>query len=53
MLDAFSRVVVNSDAKAAYVGGSDLQALKKFIADWKNILQLKEFFYYSRFQTFI
>lgn len=33
MLDAFSRVVVNSDAKAAYVGGSDLQALKKFIAD--------------------
>nr|YP_009293674.1 R-phycoerythrin class I beta subunit [Rhodymenia pseudopalmata]AOM64356.1 R-phycoerythrin class I beta subunit [Rhodymenia pseudopalmata] len=33
MLDAFSRVVVNSDAKAAYVGGSDLQALKAFIAD--------------------
>nr|QVY57965.1 R-phycoerythrin class I beta subunit [Betaphycus gelatinus]QVY58170.1 R-phycoerythrin class I beta subunit [Eucheuma denticulatum]QVY58371.1 R-phycoerythrin class I beta subunit [Kappaphycus striatus] len=33
MLDAFSRVVVNSDAKAAYVGGSDLQALKTFIAD--------------------
>jgi phycoerythrin beta chain len=33
MLDAFSRVVVNSDAKAAYVGGSDLQALKKFISD--------------------
>lgn len=33
MLDAFSRVVVNSDSKAAYVGGSDLQALKKFIAD--------------------
>nr|BAM62961.1 phycoerythrin beta chain [Sparlingia pertusa] len=33
MLDAFSRVVVNSDAKAAYVGGSDLQALKSFIAD--------------------
>ena len=33
MLDAFSRVVVNSDAKAAYVGGSDLQALKSFIAE--------------------
>nr|YP_009243899.1 R-phycoerythrin class I beta subunit [Sporolithon durum]AMK96141.1 R-phycoerythrin class I beta subunit [Sporolithon durum] len=33
MLDAFSRVVVNSDTKAAYVSGSDLQALKKFIAD--------------------
>ena len=33
MLDAFSRVVVNSDAKAAYVGGSDLQALKSFISD--------------------
>ena len=33
MLDAFSRVVVNSDAKAAYVGGSDLQALKAFISD--------------------
>jgi phycoerythrin beta chain len=33
MLDAFSRVVVNSDTKAAYTGGSDLQALKKFIAD--------------------
>lgn len=33
MLDAFSRVVVSSDAKAAYVGGSDLQALKSFIAD--------------------
>nr|QCI06868.1 gerythrin subunit b [Halydictyon mirabile] len=33
MLDAFSRVVVNSDSKAAYVSGSDLQALKAFIAD--------------------
>lgn len=33
MLDAFSKVVVSSDAKAAYVGGSDLQALKTFIAD--------------------
>nr|YP_009546336.1 R-phycoerythrin class I beta subunit [Gelidium gabrielsonii]YP_009546559.1 R-phycoerythrin class I beta subunit [Gelidium kathyanniae]YP_009564851.1 R-phycoerythrin class I beta subunit [Gelidium coulteri]YP_009565051.1 R-phycoerythrin class I beta subunit [Gelidium galapagense]YP_009565251.1 R-phycoerythrin class I beta subunit [Gelidium sinicola]AYO27684.1 R-phycoerythrin class I beta subunit [Gelidium gabrielsonii]AYO27907.1 R-phycoerythrin class I beta subunit [Gelidium kathyanniae]QB len=33
MLDAFSRVVINSDAKAAYVGGSDLQALKAFISD--------------------
>lgn len=33
MLDAFSRVVVNSDAKAAYVGGSDLQALRTFISD--------------------
>nr|YP_009019691.1 R-phycoerythrin beta subunit [Gracilaria salicornia]AHH24659.1 R-phycoerythrin beta subunit [Gracilaria salicornia]UAD87567.1 phycoerythrin subunit b [Gracilaria salicornia] len=33
MLDAFSRVVMNSDAKAAYVGGSDLQALKNFISE--------------------
>nr|YP_009500319.1 R-phycoerythrin class I beta subunit [Gracilariopsis heteroclada]AXE43481.1 R-phycoerythrin class I beta subunit [Gracilariopsis heteroclada] len=33
MLDAFSRVVVSSDSKAAYVGGSDLQALKTFIAE--------------------
>nr|QCI07962.1 gerythrin subunit b [Plumaria plumosa] len=33
MLDAFSRVVVNSDTKAAYVGGSDLQALKTFIQE--------------------
>ena len=33
MLDAFSRVVVNSDAKAAYVSGSDLQALKTFISE--------------------
>nr|QCI08546.1 gerythrin subunit b [Spermothamnion repens] len=33
MLDAFSRTVVNSDAKAAYIGGSDLQSLKTFISD--------------------
>nr|YP_009392848.1 phycoerythrin subunit b [Caloglossa intermedia]ARW61410.1 phycoerythrin subunit b [Caloglossa intermedia] len=33
MLDAFSRVVVNSDSKAAYVSGSDLQALKTFISE--------------------
>nr|YP_009397192.1 phycoerythrin subunit b [Thuretia quercifolia]ARW66378.1 phycoerythrin subunit b [Thuretia quercifolia] len=33
MLDAFSRVVVSSDSTAAYVSGSDLQALKEFIAD--------------------
>eukprot|EP00961_Rhodomonas_salina_P264829 3579582-Rhodomonas_salina.1 len=33
MLDAFSRVVTNADAKAAYVGGADLQALKKFISE--------------------
>nr|QCI04053.1 gerythrin subunit b [Antithamnionella ternifolia] len=33
MLDAFSRVVVDSDSKAAYVSGSDLQALKAFVAD--------------------
>lgn len=33
MLDAFSRVVVSSDAKAAYVGGSDLTSLKAFITD--------------------
>lgn len=33
MLDAFSRVVVNSDSKAAYVSGSDLQALKTFITE--------------------
>ena len=33
MLDAFSRVVVNSDSKAASISGSDLQALKKFISE--------------------
>nr|YP_009511621.1 phycoerythrin subunit b [Melanthalia intermedia]AXI97498.1 phycoerythrin subunit b [Melanthalia intermedia] len=33
MLDAFSRVVVTSDSTTTYVGGSDLEALKKFIAD--------------------
>jgi phycoerythrin beta chain len=33
MLDAFSRVVTNADSKAAYVGGADLQALKKFISE--------------------
>lgn len=33
MLDAFSRVVVNSDSKAGYVSGSDLEALKTFISD--------------------
>ena len=33
MLDAFSRVVVNSDGKAAYVSGSDLQSLKTFISE--------------------
>nr|Q7SIF9.1 RecName: Full=R-phycoerythrin beta chain [Agarophyton chilense] len=33
MLDAFSRVISNADAKAAYVGGSDLQALRTFISD--------------------
>nr|YP_009391403.1 phycoerythrin subunit b [Platysiphonia delicata]ARW59547.1 phycoerythrin subunit b [Platysiphonia delicata] len=33
MLDAFSRVIVNSDSKAAYVSGSDLQALAGFITD--------------------
>jgi len=43
MLDAFSRVVVNSDTKAAYVGGSDLQALKKFIADGNTRLDAVNF----------
>lgn len=33
MLDAFSRVVVNSDSKASYVSGSDIQALKTFITE--------------------
>nr|YP_063683.1 phycoerythrin beta subunit [Gracilaria tenuistipitata var. liui]AAT79758.1 R-phycoerythrin beta subunit [Gracilaria tenuistipitata var. liui] len=33
MLDAFSRVVIDSDTKAAYVGGSNLQALKTFISE--------------------
>nr|YP_010336664.1 R-phycoerythrin class I beta subunit [Rhodospora sordida]UNJ15070.1 R-phycoerythrin class I beta subunit [Rhodospora sordida] len=33
MLDAFSRVVIESDSKAAYVGGSSLASLKSFIAD--------------------
>ena len=33
MLDAFSRVVVDSDSKAAYVGGASLASLKNFIAE--------------------
>nr|QCI05305.1 gerythrin subunit b [Compsothamnion thuyoides] len=33
MLDAFSRVAVSSDSKAAYIGGSDLQSLKTFVSD--------------------
>ncbi len=33
MLDSFSKVVVAADATAAYVGGSDLEALKTFISD--------------------
>nr|YP_010338799.1 R-phycoerythrin class I beta subunit [Glaucosphaera vacuolata]UNJ18749.1 R-phycoerythrin class I beta subunit [Glaucosphaera vacuolata] len=33
MLDAFSRVVVNSDSKTTYVGGSDLESLKNFISE--------------------
>lgn len=33
MLDAFSKVVVDSDSKASYVGGSDLQSLKSFITE--------------------
>lgn len=33
MLDAFSKVVVQSDSKAAYIGSSDLTALKTFISD--------------------
>nr|P28560.1 RecName: Full=R-phycoerythrin beta chain [Aglaothamnion neglectum]CAA77962.1 phycoerythrin beta subunit [Aglaothamnion neglectum] len=33
MLDAFSKVVIQSDAKAAYIGGSDLTALKTFISE--------------------
>nr|YP_010338626.1 R-phycoerythrin class I beta subunit [Rhodaphanes brevistipitata]UNJ18576.1 R-phycoerythrin class I beta subunit [Rhodaphanes brevistipitata] len=33
MLDAFSRVVVDSDSKAAYVGGSNLASLKSFISE--------------------
>uniref|UniRef100_UPI003001867E phycoerythrin subunit b n=1 Tax=Anunuuluaehu liula TaxID=3049639 RepID=UPI003001867E len=43
MLDAFSRVVVTSDAKAAYVGGSDLKALKGFIADGNKRLDAVNF----------
>ncbi len=33
MLDAFSKVAVDSDGKAAYIGGSSLTALKTFISD--------------------
>ena len=33
MLDAFSKVVSSSDTKAVYVGGADLQALKKFVSE--------------------
>nr|QCI08736.1 gerythrin subunit b [Sphondylothamnion multifidum] len=40
MLDAFSRIVVTSDAKAAYIGGSDLQALKSFISEGNKRLDV-------------
>ncbi len=33
MLDAFSRVVVNADAKGAAIGSDDLVELKKYVAD--------------------
>ena len=33
MLDAFSRAVVTADTKTATIGGGELDALKKFIAD--------------------
>ena len=33
MLDAFSKVVVSSDAKASYIGGAELEALKTFISE--------------------
>lgn len=33
MLDAFSKVITSADGKAAYVGGADLQALKKFVSE--------------------
>nr|QCI08209.1 gerythrin subunit b [Pterothamnion crispum] len=43
MLDAFSRVVVNSDAKAAYISGSDLQSLKAFIQEGNKRLDSVNF----------
>jgi phycoerythrin beta chain len=33
MLDAFSRAVVTADTKTATIGGGELDALKKFVAE--------------------
>nr|AAD25044.1 phycoerythrin beta subunit [Rhodella reticulata] len=33
MLDAFSKVIVNSDTKTTYVSGTDLDSLRNFIKD--------------------
>ena len=33
MLDSFSRAVVTADAKTSVIGGTDLNALKGFIAE--------------------
>nr|YP_009370335.1 r-phycoerythrin beta subunit [Bulboplastis apyrenoidosa]ARO90824.1 r-phycoerythrin beta subunit [Bulboplastis apyrenoidosa] len=33
MLDAFSKVIVNSDTKTTYVSGTDLDSLRSFIKD--------------------
>nr|YP_010336294.1 R-phycoerythrin class I beta subunit [Goniotrichopsis reniformis]UNJ14700.1 R-phycoerythrin class I beta subunit [Goniotrichopsis reniformis] len=40
MLDAFSRVVVASDSKGAYVGSDSLASLKSFIADGNRRLDV-------------
>ena len=43
MLDAFSRAVTGADASGSFVGGTDLDALKGFIADGNKRLDAVNF----------
>ncbi|MEM6610932.1 MAG: phycocyanin subunit beta [Cyanobacteria bacterium P01_C01_bin.72] len=43
MLDAFSRAVTSADASGSFIGGSDLDALKSFIADGNKRLDAVNF----------
>ncbi|WP_088239799.1 phycocyanin subunit beta [Calothrix rhizosoleniae] len=43
MLDAFSKSVIQSDGKGAFVGGADLAALRSFISDGNKRLDAVNF----------
>ena len=42
MLDSFSRAVVIADAKTAPIGGTDLNALKGFIAEGNKTFECSQ-----------